>query len=104
MKAASPLKTIQRQSLSTAPIDVYPRTASDRHLLKQVSRARKTSPPREKEKEKARKQVSSLQDGLAICLFGYGYSRTMYDSEYEEEVRKQAVMNVSRPFRWSELC
>lgn len=97
MKAASPLRIIQRQPASISPIDVYPRTASDRHLLKQVSRPRKTSPPREKEKENARKQVSTLQDGLAICLFGYGYSRTMYDSEYEEEVRKQAVMNEVLP-------
>ena len=36
---------------------------------------------------------TSVDDSLAICLFGL--SRTMYDSEYEEEVRKQAVMSVS---------
>lgn len=38
------------------------------------------------------KQLDS-DSGLAICLFGFG--ATMYDSEYEEEVRKQAVMSVS---------
>jgi hypothetical protein len=39
-------------------------------------------------------ETKTLSDGLAICLFGF--SQTMYDAEYEEEVRKQAVMSVSR--------
>lgn len=45
-------------------------------------------------KSKSEKAGESLNDGLAICLVGF--SRTMYDSEYEEEVRKQAVMSVSQ--------
>jgi hypothetical protein len=43
---------------------------------------------------KNERKNESLDTGLAICLFGLGAS--MYDSEYEEEVRKQAVMSVSR--------
>lgn len=35
----------------------------------------------------------SLSDGLAICLFGF--TRSMYVSEDEEEVRKRVIMSVS---------
>ncbi|ORY35563.1 hypothetical protein BCR39DRAFT_20738 [Naematelia encephala] len=45
--------------------------------------------------EVERGSPSSLNDGLAICLFGV--SREMYDIEYEEEMRKQAVMNEVLP-------
>lgn len=45
-----------------------------------------------------------VNDSLAICLLGYNSIKNnnnkMYDSEYEEEVRKQAVMQVCLlPFR-----
>lgn len=42
----------------------------------------------------------NFDDSLAICLLGFNSHKNtktkMYDSEYEEEVRKQAVMQVSR--------
>jgi len=38
--------------------------------------------------------TKSLQDGLAICLFGL--TANMYISEDEEEVRKRVIMSVSR--------
>lgn len=44
---------------------------------------------------KPRNNGKGVTDSLAICLFGYS-SHRMYDSEYEEEVRKQAVMQVRR--------
>lgn len=41
--------------------------------------------------------LESVNDSLAICLLGFNSRpmNKMYDSEYEEEVRKQAVMQVS---------
>lgn len=51
---------------------------------------RKTSPPLHPTPPK---QQESLQDGLAICLIGF--QKTMYDSEYEHELRKRAVMAVN---------
>jgi hypothetical protein len=50
-----------------------------------------TSKPKLTSREKQQQTVSA---GLAICLLG-SYRPKMFDSEYEEEVRKQAVMQVS---------
>jgi hypothetical protein len=41
------------------------------------------------------KQQQTVSTGLAICLLGSYKSVKMIDPEYEEEVRKQAVMQVS---------
>ncbi|ORX38515.1 hypothetical protein BD324DRAFT_607967 [Kockovaella imperatae] len=55
------------------------------------SASQNRSPPR----EKTGTEPSGVDDSLAVCLFGL--SRAMYDSEYEEEVRKQAVMSEVLP-------
>lgn len=54
--------------------------------------------PQSSKKSKTEKD-QGLTDSLAICLVGFSSYR-MYDSEYEEEVRKQAVMQVSLGLFW----
>jgi hypothetical protein len=62
------------------------------HLKK--ARSKKSNPtPRQLTIQE--KQQQTVSTGLAICLLGSYKSVKMFDSEYEEEVRKQAVMQVS---------
>jgi hypothetical protein len=58
--------------------------------LKKISSTRPKISAREKQQ-----QQQTVSAGLAICLLGSYKSNKMFDSEYEEEVRKQAVMQVS---------
>jgi len=58
---------------------------------------KKTTKPQSKLSDKQRQeQQQTVSAGLAICLLGSNKYK-MFDSEYEEEIRKQAVMQVS-PF------
>ena len=57
--------------------------------LKKISSTRPKLSAREKQ------QQQTVSAGLAICLLGNYKTGKMFDSEYEEEVRKQAVMQVS---------
>lgn len=68
-------------------------------LLKQSTTSKhktktRSSPSNSRNKTPATKQRQQHSDSLAICLIGFGSHNKMYDSEYEEEVRKQAVMQV----------
>jgi hypothetical protein len=45
-------------------------------------------------KAQAQAERETVSAGLAVCLIGFSRQK-MYDSEYEEEVRKHAVMQVS---------
>jgi hypothetical protein len=58
--------------------------------LKRISSTRPKLSAREKQQ-----QQQTVSAGLAICLLGSYKTSKMFDSEYEEEVRKQAVMQVS---------
>jgi len=54
-----------------------------------------TTKPQSKLSDKQRQeQQQTVSAGLAICLLGSNKYK-MFDSEYEEEIRKQAVMQVS---------
>jgi len=65
--------------------------------LKKISSKTKTnkSNPTPRQLTIQEKQQQTVSTGLAICLLGSYKSNKMFDSEYEEEVRKQAVMQVS---------
>ena len=63
------------------------------HLKKTRSNTKRSNPtPRQLTIQE--KQQQTVSTGLAICLLGSYKSNKMFDSEYEEEVRKQAVMQV----------
>jgi hypothetical protein len=68
--------------------------------LKKISSTRPKLSAREKQQQQQQQTVSA---GLAICLLGSYKSNKMFDSEYEEEVRKQAVMQVSPSPCWALL-
>jgi hypothetical protein len=65
---------------------------------KQISQLRQRV-PQEQLKTKAEAEAETVSAGLAVCLIGFSKQK-MYESEYEEEVRKHAVMQV----RLSEAC
>jgi hypothetical protein len=69
----------------------YPRT---RRKTKQTPTKKVKSTRKSPDKQEIQSQT--LSAGLAICLIGTSQRQKMYDSEYEEEVRKQAVMQVRR--------
>lgn len=87
-----------------------------------------TTPSAQVKQPRGNSDTGSITDGLTICLVGFGVTQQleqakqnqkqqknlsgrtrepplvqsrMYDSEYEEEVRKKAVMNVSDPVGWN---
>jgi hypothetical protein len=68
-----------------------PSVSRSQSNLKKISSTRPKLSAREKH------QQQTVSAGLAICLLGSYKTSKMFDSEYEEEVRKQAVMQVS-PF------
>jgi hypothetical protein len=63
-------------------------------IAKPTGAFRRPTPLRRNVQNSTPNPESSLSDSLAICLFGF--TKTMYDSEYEEEMRKRAIMAVSR--------
>lgn len=64
-------------------------------INKKTSTSTKSTKPKLTTKEKEKQQQQTISAGLAICLLGNFKNNKMFDSEYEEEVRKQAVMQVS---------
>lgn len=62
-------------------------------LRKQAAEAfRRKSPKSPHTSSQAAETHHTLSDSLAICLFGF--TRSMYVSEDEEEVRKRVIMSV----------
>jgi hypothetical protein len=59
------------------------------------SNLKKATSTRPKLSAREKQQQQTVSAGLAICLLGSYKTNKMFDSEYEEEIRKQAVMQVS---------
>jgi len=80
----------------------YMRTPS---VSRSQSNLKKIASTRPKLTSREKQQQQTISAGLAICLLGSYKIDNMSDSEYEEEVRKQAVMQVSllscRSLAWS---
>jgi hypothetical protein len=64
-------------------------------ITRSQSNLKKISSTRPKLSAREKQQQQTVSPGLAICLLGNYKTGKMFDSEYEEEVRKQAVMQVS---------
>jgi mannitol-specific phosphotransferase system IIBC component len=83
------------------------RIAQSSTLLTKKSQSKQTQKQKQKSqlrqqpksKAEAKAEAETVSAGLAVCLTGFSKQK-MYDSEYEEEVRKHAVMQV----RLSEAC
>jgi hypothetical protein len=116
-------KPVLRRSKSHPTASGGPSLLSKITLKRANSLPPKAQRTNEKKEQKEEEAVST-SDSLAICLFGFGWEKEkvneksnegdnkgrgtgigskklkslsrMYESEYEEEVRKQAVMSVSR--------
>jgi len=70
-------------------------------ITRSQSNLKKNSSTRPKLSSREKQQQQTVSAGLAICLLGSYKSNKMFDSEYEEEVRKQAVMQVSPYLFWA---
>jgi len=70
-------------------------------ITRSQSYLKKNSSTRPKLTSREKQQQQTVSAGLAICLLGSYKSGKMFDSEYEEEVRKQAVMQVSPSPIWA---